>query len=98
MRSSKSGAIKCFLNGRIRMHSQIQKYKGFTIKAYASPVQGGFIPNATVRRLEDPTKEFEVQPPSVVFITADAATNDALAWGKDLVDGLEEDFKRGKLH
>lgn len=80
------------------MHSQTLKYKGFEIKAYATPVDGGFIPNATVCRLQGPTKEIEVQPPSVVFPTENAAAADALAWGKDLVDGLEEDFRRGKLH
>jgi hypothetical protein len=62
------------------------------------PCPGGYIPNATVCRLANPTKEIDVRPPALVFATEDATTSDALAWGKDLVDGLEEDFKQGKLH
>ena len=79
------------------MHIQTQEYKGFAIKAYASPVARGYVPNATVYRLANPTKEFDVRPPALVLATEDAATSDALVWGKDLVDGLEDDFKQGKL-
>jgi hypothetical protein len=80
------------------MNTLTQTYKGFQIRASAQPVQGGFIPTASVRRLVAPETEIDVRPPSVTFKTEDAAVDDAIDWSRDLVDALERDTLSGSLH
>jgi len=80
------------------MNTLTRTYKGFEIRASAQPVTGGFIATAFVRRLPSPDREIDVRPPSVIFTEEDAAVNDAIDWSKDLVDVLEKDFVRGRLH
>jgi len=81
------------------MAMQRETYKGFVIEASAKPVDEGYLPGATVRRIADFThREFDVRPPALACGTAKAALNEALLWGRDLVDGLSDDFTSGKLH
>ena len=54
---------------------------------------------ATVSRLADDShKEFSVRPPAVAHRTKKGALKEAIFWGKDLVDALNEDFAHGKFH
>ena len=80
------------------MDYHYQTYKGFTIKASAKTVPGGYVPGAIIYRAADPAKEFDVRPPGLIFDTEEAAIKDAMEWSRDLVDGLAQDLKRSQLH
>jgi len=57
------------------------------------------VSGATVSRLADDShKEFSVRPPAVAHRTKKGALKEAIFWGKDLVDALNEDFAHGKFH
>jgi len=76
-----------------------ETYKGFVIKANARQMGKGYVSGATVSRMTDDShKEFNVHPPAVTHRTKKGALTEAIFWGKDLVDVLNEDIAHGKFH
>jgi len=75
----------------VAIHSET--YKGFVIVADVKQAEAGYVPCATVSRVNDfADAKFDVRPPALVYATAESALKYAILCGKDWLDELTQEF------